>query len=68
MVSSNHLGAKTRYFYYYHTVAEFIKWGALSDEVMVLYLQLLLALARVAFLRSESPRTQYHISLSQIPD
>jgi hypothetical protein len=29
---------------------------------------LLLALARVAFLRSESPRTQYHISLSQIPD
>jgi hypothetical protein len=54
--------------YYPLTVTVFFLWGALSDERMVCLLYMLLVLASVVFLGSESLGTRDHILLSQIWD
>jgi hypothetical protein len=55
------------YYYYYVTVTVLLLWGALSDERVCL-LYMLLALAIVVFIGSESLGTRDHILLSQIWD
>jgi hypothetical protein len=54
--------------YYSLTVTVLFFWGALSDERTGLSFYMLLALASVVFLESESLSTRDHILLSQIRD
>jgi hypothetical protein len=54
-------------FYYCQTVADFLVWGALSDERTGL-LQLLVTLASALIIGFESRGTRDHIFLSQIRD
>jgi hypothetical protein len=60
-------GAHAQVFYFHRTVTDFLMWGALSDERRVC-VQLMLGLASVVILGSESRRTYDQILLSQIWD
>jgi hypothetical protein len=51
-------------FYYCQTAAGLLMWGAIFDEMTGLPFQLLLALASVVILWSESRGTRDHILLS----